>query len=462
MAQFLRKRASFPPIVYILLALMLIFGIPRCQPTLQQLIQANYPLGDRIGLGEEILIASEVTPEKQAGVEAFARGDYKAAEQHFQASLQQRRNDPETVIYQNNTKVNLNGDRRPLRIAVSVPIGSNQNIAQEILRGVAQAQDEINSTGGINGRGLEVEIANDDNNPDIVRQIATTFVRDSEILGVIGHNASNATLAAAPIYQRGKLVMVTPTSFANTLSGFGNYIFRTAPNIQSMADALAKYVVKTARLPNVAVCYDSQAPDNVSFKDEFVASLSALGGNLIPTVCDLSAPTFNPNTAIKAAIDKGAEGLLVTPHIDRISQAIALTHANQGKLPLFSSPSLYTIQTLQQGKEDINGLVLPVPWHPQANPSSLFPVNARRLWGGNVSWRTATSYDATYVVSIGLQQSQTRDRLQQALSNPGFDAPGASEHVKFLPTGDRVSTPILVQVRPDATNGYAFAPLLKI
>ena len=90
-------------------------------------------------------------------------------------------------------------------------------------------------------------------------------MEDDKILAVVGHNASDASLAAASIYQQGKLVMVTPTSFANELSGFGDYIFRTVPHIRLVAARLAEYAVRIAQKPDIAVCYDSQAPDNVSF-----------------------------------------------------------------------------------------------------------------------------------------------------------------------------------------------------
>jgi branched-chain amino acid transport system substrate-binding protein len=414
------------------------------------------PIANRISLGNQILLTSQTTAAKEAGVQAFAKGDYQAAVQNFQASLQQNRNDPETIIYLNNATAS-NGSF--LKIAVSVPIGSNPNVAQEILRGVAQAQDEINTSGGLNGAKLQVEIVNDDNSPEVVREVAKTLTQDPSILAVIGHNASNASLEAAPIYQREKLVMVTPTSFANNLSGFGSYIFRTVPNISIMAAPLAEYAVKTAGQTNIAICYDSQAPDNISFKDEFVAALTAAGGKLVPTVCDFSLPSFNPNIALADAVSKGAQALMLAPHIDRIDRAISLARSNQGKLPLYGSTTLYTFQTLKEGQSDVNGLVLPVPWHPETNPGSPFPENARRRWGGNVNWRTATSFDATQAVIAGLRQSTTREGLQQALRKESFSTPGSSEDVKFLPTGDRAGKPILVQVKQGGSTGYNFVPL---
>ncbi|MEG3990578.1 ABC transporter substrate-binding protein [Microcoleus sp. S28C3] len=467
MYQDTNKRNSPPPIVFIIAIGLIGFGAYKFLPGLLNAKTSNTPtstpatsasgaIANRISLGNQILLTSQTTAAKQAGVQAFADGNYQTAAEYFQKSLQQNRNDPETIIYFNNARAS-NGSS--LKIAVSVPIGSNPNVAQEILRGVAQAQDEINTSGGINGAELQVEIVNDDNSPEVVREVAKTLTKDQNILAVIGHNASNASLEAAPIYQQEKLVMVTPTSLANNLSAFGSYIFRTVPNISLMAAPLAEYAVKTAGKTNIAICYDSQAPDNISFKDEFVASLTAAGGKLVPTVCDFSIPSFNSESAITDAVSKGAQGLMVAPHVDRIDRAISLARINRGKLPLYGSTTMYTIQTLKDGQSDVNGLVLPVPWHPETNPGSRFPENSRQRWGGIVNWRTATSFDATQAVIAGLRQSNTREGLQQALRNTSFSTPGASEDVKFLPTGDRAGKPILVQVKQGGSTGYNFVPL---
>jgi len=150
---------------------------------------------------------------------------------------------------------------------------------------------------------------------------------------------------------------------------------------------------------------------------------------------------------------------MLAPHIDRIDRAIFLARTNQGKLPLYGSTTMYTFQTLKDGQKSVDGLVLPVPWHPETNPGSTFPKNATQLWGGVVNWRTATSFDATQAAIAGLKQSNTRFGLQQALKSPSFSTPGASEDVKFLPTGDRAGKPILVQVKLGGNTGYNFVPL---
>jgi branched-chain amino acid transport system substrate-binding protein len=452
MTQVAKRRIIPPPIVFILLGfgatVVWFSGMTRFKNPIAPLSS-----NERMSLGDRQLIGAQTTPEKQAGIEAFAQGDYDTAMTKFQASLQKQRNDAETVIYFNNAKAGKDA----LRIAVSVPIGSNLDVAQEILRGVAQAQDEANQR-GIGGGALQVQIVNDENDPEIVRQVAQDLVSDRHILAVIGHNASNASLVGAPIYQKGELVMITPTSFANGLSGFGSYIFRAAPTIRFMADPLADYVIGTARKTSLAVCYDSQAPDNLSFKNEFEAAFISKGGRLISIGCDFSAPTFNPTQAISEAISRGADGLLITPHVDRLAQAMTLAQSNKGRLSLFGSPTLYTIKTLQSGQRDANGLVLPVPWHPLVHSNRAFPKQAQQRWGGTVNWRTATAYDATRAIITALKPGMSRSDLQKALRSPGFSAEGSGDRIQFLPTGDRVMTPTLVQVQP-VKSGYTFVPL---
>jgi branched-chain amino acid transport system substrate-binding protein len=444
----LKTKQGLPPIVFIVLGIALLLGMSK-------LVAYHLSIQERMSWGEKLLILDGATPEKKAGISAFANQDYRTAIAKFQAALIQQQNDPETLIYLNNAR--FIGDNAP-KIAVSVPIGSNLNVARELLRGVAQAQDEINRSGGINGKGLQVEIINDENNRDIAKQVAKALIADPQVLAVVGHNASEASLAAAPIYQSGQLVMITPTSSAKELVGFGSYIFRALPSTRFLAEPLATYVLKVAKKPSVATCYNSQAPDNITFRDEFTASLIADGGQLININCDMASDSFNPSTSISQAISSGADAILLTPHIDQLQKSIDIARSNKSRLALFSSPSMYTIQTLQSGRSDVNGLTMPVVWHPQMQKASVFTQQATRLWGGQVNWRTATAYDATRAIIQGLEKARTRSELQATLRNPDFSTMGAGEVVKFLPTGDRSSHPILVQVRSTKAK-YDFVPI---
>lgn len=442
------KKMKIPPIVWIVLGLAFFWNIPKIYSRI-------LPEDPRSGEGNVLMISEGATDSKKQGIESYKRGNFQEAKENFQASLTQNRNDPETLIYLDNS---LAKDHNPLKLAVVVPLGSNINIAQEMLRGVAQAQNEINQKGGINNRYIHITIVNDDNEPKIAEEVAQKIVKNPEIMGVIGHNASNASLAAAPIYQKGGLVMVNPTSFANGLSGIGNYVFRTTPNINLMAKPLAEYATNHSK--KVAICYDSQALDGISFKDEFVAALVNQGGKLAATVCDFSLPSFDAHQAIADAVNSGADSLLLLPHIDRTEKAYELARQNQGKLQLLANSTLNTMKTLELG-QPVQGLSIAVPWSSKNPANRPFAESARQLWGGDVTWRTAGAYDATNAIIAGLNVGQTRDTLQKAIKSPQFMAKSINGEVKFLANGDRAGKAVILQVKPSPSHatGYDFVPI---
>ncbi|MEH2123601.1 ABC transporter substrate-binding protein [Nostoc sp.] len=418
----------------------------------------TYSLNDRISLGEEILLKQDTNSDKEAGVKAFLESKCQLAIDKLNLYRKANRTDPEALIYLNNAKARQKGDR--LKIAVSVPIGTNPNVAKEMLRGVAQAQDEVNSSGGINGKVLEVAIANDDNDPSESAQLATRFGKDTNILAVVGHNSSNASLSAAPVYQKDGLVMISPTSFAQNLSSFGSYIFRTAPSVKSITDSVSNYAIKIAGKTNFLICVDYQGIDNQSFNNEFVKAIKAAGGQINSTECDISAHDFNPSAVISQAVSSGANALVLGLYIDKIKQGLAVAESNQGQLTVFGSPTLFTDETLKNGR-GINGLIISAPWYPAAFPNNIFPQKAQKLWGATVNWRTATAYDATLAIIAGLQRTNRRDELQKVLHNPNFSVDGAMGKIQFLPSGDRTNNAIfLVKVQQiPGTDNYEFVPI---
>lgn len=406
----------------------------------------QYVSNDNISLGDKILVKEDRNPSKEAGVKSLADGYCTDAIQKFNDSLKINRNDPETLIYLNNAKARLRAAR--LKIGVSVPIGSNSNVAKEILRGVAQAQDEENHDNGINGKLLEVEIANDNNLYTLAQNVATQFVDDSSLLAVVGHNASEASLSAAPVYQANGLVMISPTSFALDPKDIGNYIFRIVPSSDVLALTLFNYISSKNPKANIAICFDSKSSEAGSFKIAFEEAIKNAGRKVNLISCDFSAPTFNPSLIISQAINNGADSLLLFPHVDRIDKALDLVHANQVSkrpLDLFGNSTLYTYQTLKDGKANVNGMILVVTWFPS---DKLFRTNPERIWGGRVTWRTAMAYKATQEIITGLKQSSTREGLQQFLQR------------QDLGNGSN-SKPILVKVSQKSTTetGYEFTQL---
>ncbi len=422
-------------------------------------IGKDLPLERRFSAGEKVLVAIDDNPDKQAAVNLFKAGDYENAIARFNSSLALNRNDPETWIYLNNAKANLG--KETVKIAVVVPIGGNVNVAKEILRGVAQFQNEINQGKGVQGRPIKIEIVNDDNDPFVGRKIAEALVKDTEVMAVVGHQSSDVSIAAGPIYVKGGVVMVSPTSYAQNLNSIGKSIFRTTPNSREIATSLAKQTVNSLHFRKVATCTDSKSQDSQSFQNDFISSLYEYGGKVTATACDFSAPDFNADDIAPKAIQDGADGLLLSPGVEKLGRAVEVIQASKGKIPLLASPSMYTYEILQKGQADANGMLISVAWDPQDSRGSAYERNANALWGGSGSWRTVMAYDAIKVITTGLQLTRDRSQLQYVLRGPTFSVEGVTGPIEFLPTGDRNKTATIMKVIPGSLSGtgYDFASI---
>jgi branched-chain amino acid transport system substrate-binding protein len=409
-------------------------------------------LRSRLSSGNTLLVTDGATAQKQAGVQAFAAGNFDQAVTDLQASLQASRNDPEALIYLNNARI---GTATSYAIAVSVPVANSLNPALEILRGVAQAQDEINQAGGINGVPLKVLIVSDDNDPAVCQEVANALVQEQAVLGVIGHFGSDATLAAAPIYQQGKLVMISPTSTSIQLSGLGSYVFRTVPSDRFTATTLARYMLNTLQKQNAAIFFNSQSSYSQSLKDEFTTALYSEGGQIVSEF-DVGGGSFDANAAIAQAKQQNAQVLVLASNTATLDQALQVVAVNRRELALMGGDSLYNPKLLQVGGESAVDMVVAVPWIFLSNPQSPFAQDSRQLWGGDVNWRTAMAYDAAQVLIAAIKQNPSREGVEQVLHTPNFSVDGATGVVKFLPSGDRNQAMQLVVVQSGNRSGFGY------
>jgi branched-chain amino acid transport system substrate-binding protein len=419
----------------------------------------NKLITDRISFGEKTLSPIEASPTKKEGITALASSNYSRAISNLEAALKLNKNDPETLIFLNNARI---GTAKNYTVVATIPLGTDPNGSLEILRGIAQAQNEINAVGGIKRVLLKVGIANDDNNPEVAQQIANALVQNQEVLGVIGPYASDVTLAAGTIYTSGQLVAISPISTSVKISNFSRYIFRTVPSDFMAARALAKYMVENLQKKNAAVFFNSQSNYSQSLKSEFVSSVSLEGGQ-VSSEFDLSKADFSAAKSVEQAIKQGAEVLMLAANTDTLDKALQVVQVNQKRLNLLGGDDIYTPKTLEIGQQQTVGMVVAVPWHIDSNLSADFPQKSRQLWGGDVNWRTALAYDATRALIAALERHPTRIGIQQALSSPEFSTTGASGTIRFLPSGDRNAPVQLVQIvskNPSRSGtGFDFVPV---
>lgn len=429
-----------------------VFGI-RCVTDLDR----------NVSRGERTFFPSSGNPNIDHGVEAFRKKNYTEAAEFFQKAVAANRRDPEALIYYNNALAKQKGF--PLTLAVVVPTDKAKDIAQEMLRGVAQAQNQFNKEGkgGFNGRLLEIAIANDSNSPDKAKKVAQELIKDKSVLGVIGHFKSDSSEAALAEYEKNDLAMISPTNTSTLLKS--KVFFRTTTSDVAAGKKLAEYAKNVQRINKVVIFYNHHSIYSNSLREAFIKNFENLGGNVAQSI-DLSNPNFRAELEVPRSLYKNDAGaVLLFPNTDYVSVAREIAHeffkvnvnlkrrsinSNRQELKLLGGDSLYSEETLKAGGKEVEGLVLAVPWFDQAPGAQDFAKAATKRWGGQVSWRTANSYDATQAFITALSNISNPSRLTVLQMLRRVDIPAnqtSGTALQFTDNGECKEKPVLVRIK---------------
>jgi ABC-type branched-subunit amino acid transport system substrate-binding protein len=417
----------------------------------------------KISRGERTLFPKIYNPSRDQGIAAFKNGNYQEAANLFQQSIEAKQKNPELVIYYNNARARQQGS--PFTLAAVVPIDTknNTNEAQEILRGVAQAQNQFNNK-GLNNRFLEIVIANDDNT-ESAQQVAQQLVKDDSILGVIGHNSSDATQKALPEYEKAGLAIISPTATSVLLKS--SVFFRTVSSDASAGKKLAEYTFNNLKLKRAVIFANPNSPYSNSIREVFTNRFEKLGGEVVrKPLINLTDPNFDTRSEISATVyskDKFAQAAMLFPDtqstgtVIKIAKEITRRNARlkddpqSGRvkeLKMLGGDTLYGDDTLKNGGKNVEGLIVAIPWFRESSPAKAFAERSEQEWGGGISWRTATSFDATQAFIKALSNNATRTNLLEKLPSINLDRNETSGYqLKFTEEREREGQSILVEVK---------------
>lgn len=100
---------------------------------------------------------------------------------------------------------------------------------------------QLNESGGINGRKIELSIYDDATSPTEAARGMLQLIRQKRVVAVIGSTIGSGTLAAAPIAMQSKVPVLAPNGTDAVVSkdkNFYPWVFRTLPSDSAMAKTL--------------------------------------------------------------------------------------------------------------------------------------------------------------------------------------------------------------------------------
>src|SRR5438045_5627462 len=171
---------------------------------------------------------------------------------------------------------------KPYRIGTMQPLsGAAAIIGKTALVGVQMAADRINKAGGINGRPVELIVADYESKPDVGRRKAEKMAVEDNIDAHVGGVLSNVCLACMPVWEENKVLNMVGVCLDTTMttSKCSRYTFRPFDYAPAQAVAFAPYLVnKMGKKWHIA--YADYAWGQ-STRDAYAAEIKKLGGEVV-------------------------------------------------------------------------------------------------------------------------------------------------------------------------------------
>jgi branched-chain amino acid transport system substrate-binding protein len=176
------------------------------------------------------------------------------------------------------------GAAKPYKIGTLQPLsGAGAAGGKTALVGVQMAVDRINKSGGINGRPVEIVVADDESKPDVGRRKTEKLLVEDEVDVHVGGFLSNVCLACMPVFEEYRVVNMISVCLDTTLTTTkcNKFSFRPYDYAPAQAVAFAPYLVnKLGKRWHIA--YADYAWGQ-STRDAYIQEIKKAGGEIVET-----------------------------------------------------------------------------------------------------------------------------------------------------------------------------------
>lgn len=171
--------------------------------------------------------------------------------------------------------------QQTVRIGFLGPLtGFNSEIGVQGRNSCELAVEEINRSGGINGKNLELVVGDMGSDADQALAAAKEMKRKG-VEVIVSQSASAFLTRIFPYINSNKILFITVSASADQYKNKDDYFFRIVMTIENEAQALANLAYRRLKLRNISVLIDRSNIDfTESIFSEFSNRFSAMGGRI--------------------------------------------------------------------------------------------------------------------------------------------------------------------------------------
>lgn len=311
----------------------------------------------------------------------------------------------------------------PVLVGVSGPLtGPNAQYGAQWKLGFDLALEGINAAGGIKGRPLQYIFEDSQSDPRQSVAIAQKLVANPAIVMELGDFSSPASMAASPIYQRGKLVQFGFTNSHPDFTKGGDYMWSNSIPQSDQQPLLAEYAAKLG-LKKVALLHLNTDWGRTS-KDLFIKAAPEYGLEVVAAEGYLPDEKDFRSTLVRAR-DAGPDGLILISYYADAALIAKQVRSAGLKQPLVGVSSTYSPKLLELGGDAVNGMYAQSNFFPGDDRPEVkdFVSKYKAKYGSEPDAFAAYAFDtmnlaAAVMRQFGTERQQIREGLEKIKDVP--------------------------------------------
>lgn len=317
-----------------------------------------------------------------------------------------------------------------IRIGVSGPFtGGSSPMGLSMRDGIRIAAAELNASGGILGRPIELVERNDEARNEMGAQVVQDLINNERIVAALGIVNTGVALASQRYYQQARIPIITSVATGTLVTRQflppehpDNFVFRVSANDTIQAAMIVVEAVDRRKLERVAIFHDATNYGLLG-REDLETALAARGMEAV-TVERFQIRQADMSEQLKRAREHGAQAILtygIGPELAQIANGMVKMN---WRIPMIGSWTLAMSNFIDDAGPNAEGARMPQTFIPEpTTPRRKAFLDAWKAQTGStripVPPAAAQGHDSLLLLAAAIRQagSVNGDRIREALED---------------------------------------------
>lgn len=313
------------------------------------------------------------------------------------------------------------------------------------LEGMKIAADEVNASGGINGKKIEIVEADNRGDKQEGASVAQKLISRDNVVAILGDPTTGISKVVAPIAQKAQVVLLSAGATGPGLVEVGDYIFRNTLLDSVAIPACIDYFAKELKYKKVAIVTSDNNDYSVGLSQTF---RDAAKGKGIEIVADEKVKDGDKDFSAQVTNIKAKKPDVIFYSGYYTEAALIMKEARkQGiKANMFGGDGLFSPEFIKLGGDAVEGSMSALGFSPeQATPETAKFIESfkKKFNGALPGLFDAQGYDGLMMLADAMKRANSSDpKVFKAALAQTKDFKGVSGTITIRANREPIKTPL--------------------